>query len=332
VPGAIAWCDPETDIAAVGFDPPDAVPVAAAGFGRLADRHAVIEVHTAGFPRWKLRRRADGRQYRDLHDAAGILTVLSNRRSGTLEITVNPPGEDPDPGVSPWEAMSGAAVFAGPHIIGVVAEHHRREGLGRLTAVRIDRCLDRTDQRTGQTLAEVLGIVDAGALPDVVPTPSGWLTRSGYLEQVREIAPTRGLIGREAELAELTAFCAGDEPYVWWRAGPWAGKTALMSTFVLNPPAGVEVVSFFITARLAAQADSNAFTDALLDQLSVVVGNVPTPLTPTARDAHRRELLRAAVDKTAATGRRLVLVVRGQPGRPGTLTFPGHDIVPAHGR
>ena len=47
--------------------------------------------------------------------------------------------------------------------------------------------------------------------------------------------------GRDAELAELARFCLAPDgcPYAWWRAGPWAGKSALLSTFVLRPPAEV---------------------------------------------------------------------------------------------
>jgi tetratricopeptide (TPR) repeat protein len=143
-----------------------------------------------------------------------------------------------------------------------------------------------------------------------------WWTRSGYIEQVRDIAPGGGLPGmlrvRDLELAELAGFCTGDEDYLWWKAGPWAGKSALLSTFVLNPPPQVEVVSFFITARLAAQSDSAAFTDALIDQLSAIVGeSMPGSLTPIQRDAHRRALLRAVVDKVRGEGRRLLLVVDG---------------------
>ncbi|MFB9539736.1 MULTISPECIES: hypothetical protein [Streptomyces] len=154
-----------------------------------------------------------------------------------------------------------------------------------------------------------------------------WWTRSGYIEQVRDIAPGGGLPGglkdRDAELAELDEFCAGDEEYLWWKAGPWAGKSALLSTFVLNPPPQSEVVSFFITARLAAQSDSTAFTDALIDQLSAMVGeSVPLSLSPAARDAHRRALLQAATDKVRGEGRRLVLIVDGldedRGGHPGS--------------
>ena len=140
---------------------------------------------------------------------------------------------------------------------------------------------------------------------------AGRVAGSAYLEQVRDIAP-RELLDREAELAELAAFCSGDTSYTWWQAGPWAGKSALVSWFVLHPPQGMDVVCFFVTARLAAQADSTAFTEALLEQLASLVGEeLPSSLAATARDAHRRLLMRVAVQRARQEGRRLVLVVDG---------------------
>ena len=93
--------------------------------------------------------------------------------------------------------------------------------------------------------------------------------RSAYLAQVRDIAPDT-LIGRDDELADWAEFCAGADPYAWWQAGPWAGKSALASWFVTHPPAGVDVVSFFITGRLSGQADSDAFLDAMIEQLNAL--------------------------------------------------------------
>ncbi|MFI9569751.1 hypothetical protein, partial [Streptomyces rishiriensis] len=102
-----------------------------------------------------------------------------------------------------------------------------------------------------------------------VPRPA----RSTYRRQVERIAPPE-LLDRDAELAELAGFCLDKHrgPYVWWRAGPWAGKSALLSTFVLNPPdpfaaGGGWLVSFFVTARLASQDTRQAFTTALTEQL-----------------------------------------------------------------
>ncbi|MFJ8658056.1 hypothetical protein [Streptomyces sp. NPDC093795] len=91
-----------------------------------------------------------------------------------------------------------------------------------------------------------------------VPEPTA--VRSGYREQVRRIEPAE-LVGREEEPAELAAFCRADSgpAYVWWRADAWAGKTALLSWFARNPPPGVRIVPFFVTARLRAQDDVTAY-------------------------------------------------------------------------
>ncbi|MEV6306636.1 ATP-binding protein [Actinoplanes sp. NPDC051861] len=156
-----------------------------------------------------------------------------------------------------------------------------------------------------------------------VSTGHPWQLRSGYLEQVRQIAPVQ-LAGRDSELAELVAFCGGDEQYLTLHGEPWAGKTALLATFVLNPPLDVDVVSFFVTARFAAQSDSAAFIDAMLDQLSALVGEpVPATLTPSTRTALYLALLRQAGELAEARGRRLVLVVDGLDEDRGT---DGHAL------
>ena len=101
----------------------------------------------------------------------------------------------------------------------------------------------------------------------------GWWLRSGYVEQIADLAPLQ-LLDRRAELDELAAWCTGgDESYVWWRAGPRAGKSALMAWFVLHPPPGVWIISFFVTARLVGQDTSAAFTTVLLDQLAAITGD-----------------------------------------------------------
>ena len=105
-----------------------------------------------------------------------------------------------------------------------------------------------------------------------VPLPtsvSGPVAQSAYLEQVRRIAPSH-LHDRDEELAELTRFCTepGQATYAWWRAPAWAGKSALMSWFVLHPPPDVQIVSFFVTARYKGQDDRGAFTDAVMEQLA----------------------------------------------------------------
>ncbi|RST16427.1 hypothetical protein E2C00_25840 [Streptomyces sp. WAC05374] len=137
--------------------------------------------------------------------------------------------------------------------------------------------------------------------------------RSAYLHQVRAIAP-EALEDREAELAELADFCTRPEgdAYLWWRATPWAGKTALLSWFVLHPPPGTRIVSFFVTARFAAQSDREAFLDVVIEQVAALLGEpVPSHWTAATRTAHLWSLLDAAAHHCRRQGQRLVLVVDG---------------------
>jgi hypothetical protein len=127
------WADPNwgkgTDLAVV------AIPErASAGrevepvrFGRISDVTAVVTVEALGFPRFKLRASPAGHEepevFRDLEHTAGHAPVAANRRQGTLAFYL----DDPLPAMavpgdpSPWEGMSGAAVWAAGRIIGVVA-------------------------------------------------------------------------------------------------------------------------------------------------------------------------------------------------------------------
>ncbi|GHH13551.1 hypothetical protein GCM10018780_53460 [Streptomyces lanatus] len=153
--------------------------------------------------------------------------------------------------------------------------------------------------------------------------------RSAYWEQVRRIAPPQ-LVGRDDESAELTDFCTAESGpvYAWWRAPAWAGKTALMSRFALNPPPGVRVVPFFVTARLGAQNDVVAYVDVVLEQLAELAGeDLPAHLTEATREAHLLHLYVAAARACAAHGERLVLLVDGLDEDRGVTTGPdAHSI------
>jgi tetratricopeptide (TPR) repeat protein len=313
---ATAWdADRESDLATVVIAPRrDEPALTAARFGRVGDRAAVLAVQAVGFPRWKLRT-DDGTvpvpgdprpKYRDACHVAGSVAVLSNWREGTLELTVPPAPTDGEPGVSPWEGMSGAAVWAGERIVGVIAKHHPGDGPARLTAVRIDRA-----PHGPESPVALRDLVSHRELPDVAPPPPGQLTSTTYQAQLRDIAP--GVLhDREPELRELVRFCAEERPYAWWQAGPWAGKSALLSWFVLDPPAGVDVVSFFVTRGFAGQSDSDAFTDALIEQLAALVGEAPrTAREGGTRWGHALRLLNDAATRCGEAGRRLLLVVDG---------------------
>ncbi|MEV0712865.1 ATP-binding protein, partial [Nocardia aurea] len=145
--------------------------------------------------------------------------------------------------------------------------------------------------------------------------PRAELHASLYVVQVREfIAPVHGLQDRERELEMLAEFCHGDdESYLWVQGEPWAGKSALLSSFVLDPPPDVTVVSFFVTDRLAAQNNHTAFTAAVLDQLAGLLPDHKARIESAVinRDGLRNELLALASRRAAEAKQRLVLVVDG---------------------
>ena len=159
---------------------------------------------------------------------------------------------------------------------------------------------------------------------------TGAQVRTRYRFQVERIAP-EVLEDRESELAELARFCLDpgtSGQYRWWRAGPWAGKSAVMSWFVLHPPPGVRVVSFFVTARLAGQSDRTAFVDNVLEQLLTILGEALPPfLTPATREPHLLGLLDEAARVCHGRGESLVLLVDGlDEDRGVTMGADAHSI------
>lgn len=149
-------------------------------------------------------------------------------------------------------------------------------------------------------------------LPPVpAPEPTNAAGYDTWVEQ--KVMPAR-LLGRDNELRELTAFCTGEDmpgasPYAWWQAGPWAGKSALLSEFVLrHRPDGVECVSYFIADRFARN-DQEGFAETVMRQLAPLAGQDPGAAGSRPEDFPA--LCHAAAEACRNRGRRLVLVVDG---------------------
>ncbi|MFV5996569.1 hypothetical protein ACNPQM_30265 [Streptomyces sp. NPDC056231] len=182
---------------------------------------------------------------------------------------------------------------------------------------------------SGGVSARGLGAVANSGVINHLHLASRPAAESGYLLQVEALAATE-FRGREEELAALESFCSasGHRSGYWrWLAPAWAGKSALLAKFVLDPPPGVDVVSFFITSRLARQNDAAAFCEVVQRQLSSLLQEeqpLPTPYT-------REEQLLLTMDRAALLcrerGRRLVLVVDGLDEDRGVVAGPDcHSI------
>ncbi|MET7487534.1 NACHT domain-containing protein [Streptomyces sp. NPDC005538] len=153
---ALSWsADDASDLAAVRIAPrPDEPAPVQAGYGRIGTRAAQLPVQAVGFPRWKLRggtgagttASASTGWFRDSAHVVGTVALLSHWRERTLEVVVSARPALLAPGtggaVSPWEGMSGAALWAEGRIVGVVTKHHPGDDLGILTAARLDLALD----------------------------------------------------------------------------------------------------------------------------------------------------------------------------------------------
>ena len=136
-----------------------------------------------------------------------------------------------------------------------------------------------------------------------------------HLEVVRDLTPDP-LEDRERELAELTAF-VHRAPDTWYamEAGMISGKTALMSSFALNPPSDVHIVSFFIRRMGGDGNDWRSFSFVAGAQLAEILGDEYTERVsePASQDTEFRQLLRRAATacQSDKNPRPLVLVIDG---------------------
>jgi hypothetical protein len=89
----------------------------------------------------------------------------------------------------------------------------------------------------------------------------------------------------------------------------------------------VQVVAFFITARLAAQDTRQAFTEVVMEQLAGLLGQDLPSLTAATRDAHLLGMLKQAAQICIVRGERLILVVDGlDEDRGGTTGRDAYNI------
>ncbi|WUC77749.1 hypothetical protein OHS33_04990 [Streptomyces sp. NBC_00536] len=160
-------------------------------------------------------------------------------------------------------------------------------------------------------------------------------SRSAYWREVRHLAATTRFEGRDEELAAMAAFASAAEDderggrhggYWRWLGPAWAGKTALMAQFVLNPPAGVDVLAFFVTARMAGRADRTAFLSTLEGQLRAYLQDGGIDCTDLGGFL---DGLERAASRAMAAGRRVVLVIDGMDEDTGVPSAVGGNSIAA---
>ncbi|MDB5448554.1 MAG: hypothetical protein JWQ97_3871, partial [Phenylobacterium sp.] len=266
-----------------------------------------------GFPRHKLRPapRRPETKLREVHYAAGTITV--NVKADTLELTVLAvPEEDPEPTKhSPWEGMSGAAVWSGQRLIGVVGQHHPT---GRTLTVRpIQELFTHASEDQLRSWRAALPQLPAAAADLGLATPR---TPGNFqLQRARQAAIALAppvLIGRDAELTALDEFAGSDMQWMWIKGDAFAGKTALLASFALYPPDRVDVIGCFLRRTIGDNTAEYAL-DVLNRQLALLAdqhGHPPSVnLSDWIYDFHG--LLKHASDACVQRGRRLLVLIDG---------------------
>ena len=219
---------------------------------------------SVGYPSFQEVARDAAGSVRETAQVRGWIPPLSGLVEGllSLEVTATPqplPAEQTGLGQSEWSGMSGAAVFAGEALVGVVTEHAPRRGSSEVTVTPLERLIE-----PATAPADAAGWwarPGVGNPAGLVRLPAGAARQEpGYRASLRKLrGRTRVLVGREDELAHIAAFATGaddafgpdtvSDGYLWLVGGPWAGKTALLAEAVQAMPRSVDVVAFFLVAR-----------------------------------------------------------------------------------
>ena len=118
-PGVVAWVDVDLDVAVVdarrdGQAPRELCAEGRIRWGKLAGSDP-LKWDAVGYPAAS---RADDQGGRHAEQVYGRTAPISERQAGTLALTVE--SRPPAGGGSSWSGLSGAAVFCGDYLVGVV--------------------------------------------------------------------------------------------------------------------------------------------------------------------------------------------------------------------
>ena len=190
-PGVVAWVDVDLDVAVVdarrdGQAPRELCAEGRIRWGKLAGSDP-LKWDAVGYPAAS---RADDQGGRHAEQVYGRTAPISERQAGTLALTVE--SRPPAGGGSSWSGLSGAAVFCGDYLVGVVTTDPGSW----------ERSLEARRAEAFAADDDLAGLL-RGTL--VLEEVSGAPRESG-LENLRSTLPTRitAFTGREEELSSLT--------------------------------------------------------------------------------------------------------------------------------
>lgn len=305
--GDVVWRGLQHDAALVRFD--EQREFAPQDFGRI-DGVERVPCCGVGFPRAQLKPGKPDR--RDTEGISGQIAPLTGLRSGalTMHIEGSVPVEDGGGG-SPWEGISGAALFAGPLLVGVVNLHPPNFGTSRLEAVPVAALAEDPEftgifrRETGREFA-----VEGAAEPALAP-PAGVAVMNflqQYLGHGDRIVP---FAGRDAQLRDLDAWL-GDpsRPNLLLTGLPGRGKSALLARWWQRLERDHDRTrTAFVPITIRYELNREA--DVLAAAVARLAAAQDRDLAPSSSPAEMREQLGTLLTSPPPEGRRTVLILDG---------------------
>ena len=186
------------------------VPGPSTRYGEFVSALPRQPVEAVGFPRQQ-----KYGSVRDQEHFVGNASPLTGLVSGHYEVVSATPLPGPRPGedLASWAGMSGAAVFSGGLLVGVVRSDRRARMGTRLTATPAATLL--ADRRFLQIVRGATGWepqCEPAELAGVLESPYPDRDIRSVASLLRAEAETVGFHGRAAEIEELGAWCQGAEP------------------------------------------------------------------------------------------------------------------------
>lgn len=188
-------------------------------FGRFATWNRA-RGRAVGFPRAQ-QAHERRRQVRDTEEIAGEVAPLSSLKAPRLIVHIEGSVPSPGPeGHSPWEGVSGAALFSGPLLVGLLNVDPACFGTDRLEAVPVTEMV--AERNFAAALSEDPGrkivlaaVEDVEAVRDVLRVPYRPVPATSAVRRAPSflLRPDFGIVpfrGRVDEISTFSDWCDGD--------------------------------------------------------------------------------------------------------------------------
>jgi AAA ATPase domain/Trypsin-like peptidase domain len=308
--GEVLWRGSQHDAALVRID--EQRRFAPQDFGRI-DGLERVPCLGVGFPRAQLKPGKSGKpQRRDTEELRGQIAPLTNLRLGALTVHIdgNVPERDAN-GRSPWEGISGAALFAGSVLVGVVTVHPSSFGTSRLEAVPVTALAE--DAEFAEVFRRETGreFTVGNVVESALAMPAGVVVMNFLQQYLGDGDRAVPFAGRDSQLRDLDAWLEETSRANLLLTGlPGRGKSALLARWwqhLERDRDRIRTAFVPITIRY----ELNRETDVLTAVVARLAAAQERDLAPSSSPAELREQLGALLKSPPPEGRRTVLILDG---------------------